>query len=184
MTKKILVLGGAGYIGSHTCKRLHAMGFTPVTFDNLSEGHADFVKWGELIVGDIRSRAALDAAIARVAPAAIIHFAAFAYVGESVTAPAKYYENNTLGSLNVAQAAVAAGNIPVIFSSTCATYGAPDVALISEDTPQAPINPYGHSKRMVEQILSDFSAAYGLRSICLRYFNASGGDPDRSEEHT
>ncbi|MEP5153134.1 UDP-glucose 4-epimerase GalE [Planktotalea sp.] len=178
MRQKILVLGGAGYIGSHTCKKLQSMGFDPVTFDNLSEGHAEFVKWGELIKGDIRSRADLDNAIARTKPAAIIHFAAFAYVGESVTNPGKYYENNTLGSLNVAQAAVAAGNIPIIFSSTCATYGTPDASLIDENTPQRPINPYGHSKRMVEQVLQDFSSAYGLRSICLRYFNASGDDPE------
>ncbi len=178
MKKKVLVLGGAGYIGSHTCKRLHALGLDPVTFDNFSEGHPEFVKWGDVIVGDIRSRADLDAAIARTAPTAIIHFAASAYVGESVANPSKYYENNTLGSLNVAQASVAAGNVPIIFSSTCATYGAPDVTPIGEDTPLSPINPYGHSKRMVEQILDDFSSAYGLRSIRLRYFNASGSDPE------
>lgn len=176
--KKVLVLGGAGYIGSHTCKQLHVMGFAPVTFDNLSEGHVEFVKWGELIVGDIRCKADLKAAIDKVNPVAIIHFAASAYVGESVIHPSKYYENNTLGSLNVAQASVDAGNIPIIFSSTCATYGAPDTVLIDEDTPQTPINPYGHSKRMVEQILQDFSSAYELRSTCLRYFNASGNDPE------
>ncbi|SMX27204.1 UDP-glucose 4-epimerase [Pelagimonas phthalicica] len=178
MTQKILVLGGAGYIGSHTCKKLRQKGFDPVTFDNLSDGHGAFVKWGELILGDIRSKPDLDAAIAKVAPAAIIHFAALAYVGESVSDPAKYYENNTLGSLNVVQAAADAGNIPIIFSSTCATYGTPDVSLITEETQQQPINPYGRSKRMVEQILQDFSAAYDLRSVSLRYFNAAGGDAD------
>ena len=176
--KKILVLGGAGYIGSHTCKRLRASGFDPVAFDNLSEGYAEFVKWGELIVGDIRCKSDLLSALARVRPAAVIHFAAYAYIGESVTNPGKYYENNTLGSLNVVQSLCDSGNIPLIFSSTCATYGIPDSKSISEDCAVQPINPYGRSKLMVEQILQDFSSAHGIRCACLRYFNAAGADPE------
>ena len=176
--RKILVLGGAGYIGSHTCKRLRASGFDPITFDNLTEGYADFVKWGDLIVGDIANKADLDKALKRVQPDAVIHFAAFAYVGESVTNPSKYYENNTVGSLRVAQALRDAGNIPLIFSSTCATYGVPASGVISETSPTCPINPYGRSKLMVEQILEDFSVAHDLRSVRLRYFNAAGADPE------
>ena len=173
---RVIVFGGAGYIGSHTCKELKANGMEPVAFDNLSEGYADFVKWGELIVGDIRDADAVKTAIAEVAPVAGIHFAAHAYVGESVTNPAKYYDNNLLGSLTIARAAQDAGNLPLIFSSTCAIYGDPGQSAIHEELPKAPINPYGHSKLMVEQILKDFSAAYDLRSVCLRYFNASGDD--------
>jgi UDP-glucose-4-epimerase GalE len=176
--KKVMVFGGAGYIGSHTCKRLAAQGFAPVVFDNLSEGYADFVKWGDLIRGDIRDAAQVTQALAQEQPAAIIHFAAHAYVGESVTDPGKYYENNVMGALNIAQAARDAGNIPLIFSSTCAIYGIPPGDRIDETCPKQPINPYGRSKWMVEQILADFSAAYDLRSVCLRYFNASGDDPD------
>lgn len=178
MMQKILVIGGAGYIGSHTCKRLAAQGFQPVVFDNLSEGYAEFVQWGELIRGDIRSPDQLRAALERVRPAAIIHFAAHAYVGESVTDPGKYYDNNVAGALNIACAARDAGNVPVIFSSTCAIYGTPPEGRIDETCPKQPINPYGRSKWMVEQMLADFSDAYGLRSVCLRYFNASGDDPD------
>ncbi|MEM9043696.1 MAG: UDP-glucose 4-epimerase GalE [Pseudomonadota bacterium] len=175
---KVLVFGGAGYIGSHTCKQLRAGGFEPVVFDNLTEGYRDLVKWGDLIVGDISDPEALAQAIERVNPVAAIHFAAYAYVGESVQDPEKYYRNNVLGSLNVAQAARAAGNLPLIFSSTCAIYGIPERDVIDETLPKRPINPYGRTKWMVEQILQDFSAAYGLRSVCLRYFNASGGDKD------
>lgn len=172
----VIVFGGAGYIGSHTCKELKSNGFDPVTFDSLSEGYADFVKWGDLITGDIRDRAAVDDAIARVKPVAAIHFAAHAYVGESVADPGKYYDNNVTGSLSIARAAQAAGNLPLIFSSTCAIYGDPGPVAIHEDLPKAPINPYGQTKLMVEQILRDFSTAHDLRSVCLRYFNASGDD--------
>lgn len=176
--RKVIVFGGAGYIGSHTCKDLRQNGFEPVVFDNLSEGYADFVKWGDLIVGDIRNATEIAAAIDRVQPVAAIHFAAHAYVGESVVDPAKYYENNVSGSLNVVQAAREAGNVPLVFSSTCAIYGDPGTATIQEDLPKAPINPYGRSKLMVEHILQDYASAYDLRSVCLRYFNASGDDPD------
>jgi UDP-arabinose 4-epimerase len=173
---KVIVFGGAGYIGSHTCKELKANGFDPVTFDNLSEGHAEFVKWGDLIIGDVCDPEAVATAIERVKPVAVIHFAAHAYVGQSVSEPAKYYANNVVGSLSVLQALRAAGNIPIVFSSTCAIYGSPTVPIISENLPKAPINPYGRTKLMVEQILQDFSTAYGLKSVALRYFNAAGDD--------
>ncbi|TCL09051.1 UDP-arabinose 4-epimerase [Shimia isoporae] len=175
---RVLVFGGAGYIGSHTCKNLSENGFTPVTFDNLSEGHKDHVKWGDLIVGDIRNQDELDKAVAKVRPSAAVHFAACAYVGESVRNPSQYYENNVRGSLNIIQTMHRAGNIPLIFSSSCATYGDPAADRISETTPQNPINPYGRTKLMTEHMLQDFSAAYGLRSVALRYFNAAGADPD------
>ncbi len=176
--KRILVFGGAGYIGSHTCKALHGSGFAPVVFDNFIEGHRDFVKWGTAVEGDIRDAAAVAQAFAQVDPVAAIHFAAHAYVGESVTDPGKYYDNNVSGSLNIAMAARDAGNVPLVFSSTCAIYGTPDVVAIREDTPPAPINPYGRTKLIVEGILQDFSSAYGLRSVCLRYFNACGADAE------
>lgn len=176
--KSVIVFGGAGYIGSHTCKELKANGFHPVCFDNLSEGYAEFAKWGDLIVGDVRNPDDVAAAIAKVKPVAAIHFAAHAYVGESVTDPAKYYDNNLSGSLSIIRAAKAAGNLPLIFSSTCAIYGDPGTAVIHENLPKQPINPYGRSKLMVEQILQDYSDAYDFRSVCLRYFNASGDDAD------
>lgn len=173
---RILVIGGAGYIGSHTCKALKAEGFDPVVFDNLSEGHRAFVQWGDLIEGDIRDRDAVTRAVETARPDAIIHFAALAYVGESVEEPAKYYDNNVSGALNIADVARRCGNIPIVFSSTCATYGIPPSPSIPEETVQAPINPYGRTKLIVENILKDFDTAYGLRSICLRYFNACGAD--------
>lgn len=176
----ILVVGGAGYIGSHTCKHLAENGFAPIVFDNLSEGYAEFVRWGPLVQGDIRDRAALDAAIAAHKPVAIIHFAALIEVGESVTEPERFYENNVGGALNIAAAARAAGNIPIIFSSTCATYGVPQAEVLTEDHPQNPISPYGRTKLMAEMILRDFDMAYGLRSVALRYFNASGAADDGS----
>lgn len=183
---QILVLGGAGYIGSHTCKRLAQSGFTPVVFDNLSEGHAHAVKWGELIEGDIQTPGDIAAAIEQTRPAAIIHFAAHTYVGESVEDPGKYYQNNVIGTLNVANAARDAKGIPIVFSSSCATYGLPSGDRLSEDMPQNPINPYGRTKLVNEMILRDFSSAYGLRSVCLRYFNAAGCDAELEigEEHS
>ena len=174
---RILVFGGAGYIGSHTCKALAEAGFEPVVFDNLSEGHREFVRWGELITADIRDRDAVFTAYARCRPAAAIHFAALAYVGDSVSDPEKYYQNNVAGSLHIIEAARQAGNVPLIFSSSCATYGFPKALPISEDTVQRPISPYGRSKLMVEQILADYQSAYGFPSVCLRYFNACGSDP-------
>jgi UDP-arabinose 4-epimerase len=181
----ILVTGGAGYIGSHACKSLARAGYLPVTYDNLVYGHEWAVKWGPLERGDILDRSRLDQVIAQYNPSAIMHFAAFAYVGESVTDPGKYFRNNVAGSLNLLEAARDHRIEQFVFSSTCATYGMPDRLPITESTPQNPINPYGASKLMVERMLSDFSAAHGLRSIALRYFNAAGADPENEigEDH-
>ena len=181
----ILVTGGAGYIGSHTCKALSRAGFTPITYDNLVYGHEWAVKWGPLEKGDILDTARLSKVIDTYKPAAVIHFAAFAYVGESVEHPAKYYRNNVVGTLNLLDAMRANGVDKIVFSSTCATYGIPNELPISEDAPQRPINPYGRSKLMIEQILADYSNAYDLKSISLRYFNAAGADPegDLGESH-
>jgi UDP-arabinose 4-epimerase len=174
----VLVIGGAGYVGSHCCKAFAAAGWKVVVFDNLSTGWEDFVRWGTLIKGDILDPAALAAAIAEVNPDAVAHFAAKAYVGESVSEPAAYYRTNTVGAMNVLDAMRAAGVDKFVFSSTCATYGAPLRTPIDEQHPQSPINPYGWSKLMVEAILKDYSAAYGLSFVALRYFNAAGADPD------
>lgn len=174
--KHVLVTGGAGYIGSHTCKALAAAGYVPVSFDNLVYGHEWAVRWGPFVQGDILDRAQLDAAIEAWQPVAVMHFAAFAYVGESVENPGKYYRNNVVGSLNLLEAMRDHGIDKFIFSSTCATYGVPDVVPIPETLPQRPINPYGASKLMIEQMLRDFDVAHGLRSISLRYFNAAGAD--------
>ena len=176
--ENVLVTGGAGYIGSHTCKALSQAGYQPVVLDNLVYGHDWAVKWGPLEVCDTTDSSAIESVIERYKPIAAIHFAAYAYVGESVTNPAKYYWNNVIGTLKLLDALHVKGVDKLIFSSTCATYGIPDGRTISELQPQRPINPYGHSKLMVEQILRDYDAAYGLRSIALRYFNAAGADPD------
>ncbi len=172
----ILVTGGAGYIGSHACKALSEAGFTPVTFDNLSHGHRACVRWGPLVLGDLLDQAAIAQAMLAFQPEAVLHFAAYAYVGESVVDPEKYYRNNVVGSLNLLSAMRKAGVDKLIFSSTCATYGIPEQMLISESHMQKPINPYGSSKLMIERILQDFDRAYQLRSACLRYFNAAGAD--------
>ena len=178
MHRKILVTGGAGYIGSHTCKALSRAGFTPVTYDNLVYGHEWAVKWGVLEKGDILDTSRLSRVIATYKPLAVIHFAAFAYVGESVENPAKYYRNNVVGTLSLLEAMHNNGVDKIVFSSTCATYGIPERVPIAEDTPQQPINPYGRSKLMIEQILADYGDAYGLKSVSLRYFNAAGADPE------
>ena len=174
----VLVTGGAGYIGSHTCKALSRAGFTPVTYDNLVYGHEWAVKWGALEKGDILDSPRLSHVIATYKPVAVIHFAAFAYVGESVENPAKYYRNNVAGTLSLLDAMHNNGVDKIVFSSTCATYGIPEKVPISEEAPQRPINPYGRSKLMIEQILADYGDAYGLKSISLRYFNAAGADPE------
>jgi UDP-arabinose 4-epimerase len=178
MKSTVLVTGGAGYIGSHACKALAQAGYTPVTCDNLVHGHEWAVQWGPLEVGDIADRARLDEVIAKHQPVAIMHFAAFAYVGESVQDPGKYYRNNVAGTLTLLEAARDHGIDRFIFSSTCATYGVPQQVPIREDHPQNPINPYGATKWMIERILADFDQAHGLRSIALRYFNAAGADPE------
>lgn len=177
MFQRVLVTGGAGYIGSHACKLLAAKGFEPITFDNLSTGWAQAVKYGPLVQGDLMDRAALDAAFAEYQPVALMHFAAFSQVGEAMADPGKYWRNNVLGSLTLVEAAVAAGCLDFVFSSTCATYGEQDGVLLTEDSPQQPINAYGSSKRAVEEILRDFRASAGLRTVIFRYFNVAGADP-------
>ncbi len=181
----ILVTGGAGYIGSHTCKALKGAGFSPVTYDSLVYGHEWAVKWGPLEIGDILDTERLSAVVRKYRPRAVVHFAAFAYVGESVTDPAKYYRNNVIGTLSLLDAMRTNDVTQIVFSSTCATYGMPDVVPMTEETPQHPINPYGATKLMIERIIGDYYTAYGLSSVSLRYFNAAGADPDgeTGEDH-
>lgn len=178
MTMRILVTGGAGYIGSHSCKALAAAGHEPIVFDSLVHGHAEAVRWGPLEQGDILDAARLDEVLRRYRPDLVMHFAAFAYVGESVTDPAKYYRNNISGSLCLLDAMMRNGVGKFIFSSTCATYGMPDTLPIREETLQRPINPYGFTKLAVERALIDYERAYGLKWAAMRYFNAAGCDPD------
>ena len=173
----VLVTGGAGYIGSHACKALADAGFTPVAYDNLSRGHDWAVKWGPLERGDLADSERLCDAIRTHRPIAVMHFAAFAYVGESVAAPEIYYRNNVFGTLNLLEAMRAEGLDRIVFSSSCATYGLPRALPIPETHKLDPINPYGRGKAMAEYILRDFEAAHGLRFISLRYFNAAGADP-------
>jgi UDP-arabinose 4-epimerase len=175
--KTVLVTGGAGYIGSHACQALAHAGYLPIAYDNLVHGHRWAVRWGPLVEADVLDRRALLAAFERYKPVAVMHFAAFAYVGESVVDPGKYYRNNVMGSLTLLQAMRDADVGRLVFSSTCATYGVPLSNPIGEDQPQNPVNPYGASKQMVERMLLDFGVAHGLRSISLRYFNAAGADP-------
>ncbi|MCP9786103.1 UDP-glucose 4-epimerase GalE [Cyanobium sp. N5-Cardenillas] len=191
---RVLVTGGAGYIGSHAVKALTRAGHQPVVLDNLVYGHADIVEKTlkvPLVLGQVGDREVLEPLLRGRHPAldgtalegkpieAVLHFAAYAYVGESVTDPAKYYRNNLGDTLTLLEALVATERpLPIVFSSTCATYGIPQQVPITEDHPQAPINPYGRSKWMVEQLLTDFAAAYGLPSVIFRYFNAAGADPD------
>ncbi|MDK4719496.1 UDP-glucose 4-epimerase GalE [Rhizobium sp. CNPSo 3968] len=172
----VLVVGGAGYIGSHTCLDLANKGFKPVVYDNFSNGHREFVKWGPAEEGDIRDRARLDEVLAKHKPAAILHFAALIEVGESVKDPVSFYENNVIGTLTLLSAAQAAGVKAFVFSSTCATYGLPQSVPLDESHQQVPINPYGRTKYIVEQALADYDQYKGLRSVILRYFNAAGAD--------
>jgi len=174
----VLVTGGAGYIGSHAAKMLHRTGYRVVVFDNLVAGHREAVKYGELVEGDITDVAAVRDALSRYRINAVMHFAAFLDVGESVRSPAKYYRNNVVGALSVLEAMVAEHVHTFVFSSTCATYGEPIETPIAETHPQQPINSYGETKLVVERALVHFERAYGLRSIALRYFNAAGADPD------
>ena len=170
---KVLVVGGAGYIGSHTCLALHGAGYEPVVYDNLSNGNRSSVRWGGLIVGDIRDGKAVEEAVSRVGPRAIIHFAGLIEVGRSVEDPLSYHDVNVGGSINVVKAASGAG-IPLVFSSTCATFGIPARLPMDEYHPQNPLNPYGQSKLAVERMIADVSAAGALRGVVLRYFNAAG----------
>lgn len=178
MKRPILVTGGAGYVGSHAAKALAAAGYLPVTLDNLGHGHRWAVRWGPLEEGDLLNRAFLDAVLAKWRPEAVLHFAGLISVGESVAEPGRYYQNNVVGSLNLLEAMRDAGIRRIVFSSTAAVYGEPEVTPIPETAPRRPVNPYGAGKAMVETILSDFGTAHGLRSASLRYFNAAGADPD------
>jgi len=175
---KVLVTGGAGYIGSHACKALSKAGFTPVTFDNFSTGWHDAVQFGPCVEGDLTIRADIDRAFADHAPAAIMHFAALSRVDEAMAKPGLYWRNNVLGSLNLVEAAVEHGCRDIVFSSTCATYGDQDNVILSETTAQYPINAYGASKQAIERMLHDFEATHGLRHVIFRYFNVAGADPD------
>jgi UDP-arabinose 4-epimerase len=172
----VLVTGGAGYIGAHTCKALSNSGYRPIAFDNLSLGHRDFIRWGPLVEGDIRDAAAVKSTCQAHDVIGAIHFAAYASVAESMTDPADYYQNNIAGTLSLLEGLQKAGVNTIVMSSSCAVYGVPERQPIDEDTVPNPINPYGASKLMGERILSDYGKAYGLRWSALRYFNACGAD--------
>ena len=174
----VLVTGGAGYVGSHACKALARAGYRPVTYDNLSTGHESFVCWGPLLKGDIRDHAALRDAILRHEVTSVLHFAACAYVGESVINPQKYYDNNVNGTLSLLRAMLDTDTMAIVFSSSCAIYGEPEQTPIPESCAKQPVNPYGASKLMIERVLMDYTRAYGLQAVALRYFNAAGADPD------
>lgn len=178
MPRYILVTGGAGFIGSHICKALSRAGMIPVAYDNLSTGHADSVRWGPLIWGELADAAALRRTMAEFSPECVIHCGANAYVGESVEMPRKYYRNNVVGSLTLLEACLDQNIDQIVFSSSCATYGVPASLPIREESPQHPVNPYGRTKLIFEMALEDFAAAYGIRFAALRYFNAAGADPD------
>jgi UDP-glucose 4-epimerase len=174
----ILIAGGAGYIGSHANKILNKRGFETVVYDNLSRGHREFVKWGHFVLGDVADKDQLRHCFKTYPIEAVMHYCAFCYVGESVDHPSEYYRNNVINTLNLLDVMVECGVKYFIFSSTCATYGNPLQIPMTEEHSQKPINPYGKSKLMVEQILKDYDAAYGIRHVCLRYFNAAGADPE------
>ena len=174
----VLVAGGAGYVGSHCCLALAAAGFAPVVFDDLSNGHKEHVQWGPLEQGDIRDGARLNAVFAAHRPVAVLHFAARIEVGESVKNPGAFFDNNVGGTITLIEAARRAGVNAMVFSSTCATFGDPVSLPMAEDHPQAPLNPYGRSKLMVEEALTDYDRYVGFRSAVMRYFNAAGADPE------
>jgi UDP-arabinose 4-epimerase len=174
----VLVTGGAGYVGAHTCKALARAGYLPLVLDNLSAGHKGFVQWGPLIQADIRDTEVVSQAMRSHQVDAVLHFAASAYVGESVANPQKYYENNVGGSLSLLSAMLQTSCRKIVFSSTCAVYGEPEALPIRETTPKNPVNPYGASKFMIERVLGDYASAYGMGFVALRYFNACGADPD------
>ncbi|CCG43061.1 UDP-glucose 4-epimerase GalE [Magnetospirillum molischianum] len=181
----VLVTGGAGYVGSHACKALSGAGFAPVCIDNLSRGHAQAVRWGPLIQGDLRDSALLRHTIAAYRPIAVMHFAAMAYPAESMSRPDLYYDNNVTGTLSLLQAMHETGIGIMVSSSSCAVYGTPARLPVTEDAPTAPISPYGSSKLMMEQMKAEFSRAFGLSYFALRYFNAAGADPagELGEDH-
>ena len=174
----ILIAGGAGYIGSHTNKRLNQKGFETVVFDNLIYGHREFAKWGDFVHGDLGNPEDIRVCFKKYRIQAVMHFGAFAYVSESVVDPAKYYWNNVANTLNLLEVMREFSVDKFIFSSSCATYGQPQEIPITEEHPQNPVSPYGKTKWMVEEILKDYDRAYGIRHINLRYFNAAGADPE------
>ena len=174
----ILIVGGAGYIGSQTAKRVAQAGLEPVVFDNLVHGHKWAVKWGPFVEGDLADGALIKDVLEQYAVTAVVHFAAYAYVGESVVHPRKYFRNNVAGTLNLLDAMLDTGVRDIVFSSTCATYGVPRNVPIGEDHPQAPVNPYGETKLAIERALHWYQRAYPIRFAALRYFNAAGADPD------
>jgi UDP-arabinose 4-epimerase len=174
----ILVTGGAGYIGSHTCKALRQAGFTPIVYDDLSRGNPEAVKWGELVTGQLADQALLRATLRNCRPAAVVHFAAYAYVGESTENPALYHRNNVGGTAELIAAMHDCGVRHVVFSSSCAVYGVPRAIPIGEDTPLEPVSPYGATKVACERMLRDCASAGTLNFVALRYFNAAGADPD------
>jgi UDP-arabinose 4-epimerase len=174
----VLVTGGAGYIGSHTAKALSKAGFEPVVLDNLSRGYRDAVRWGPFLKADVEDKAALRRAFREYSIDAVLHFAAFAYVGESMRDPGRYFQNNVTGTLNLLEAMREEGVTKIVFSSTCATYGDPQQIPISETCPQKPVNPYGESKLMVERLLYWYSGIHGFATVALRYFNAAGADTE------
>jgi UDP-arabinose 4-epimerase len=174
----ILVTGGAGYIGSHTCKALRLAGFDPVTYDNLDRGNREAVQWGALEIGELNQRARLREVFARYHPDAVIHFAALAYVGESNLNPTLYYQNNVAGTAVLLDGMRESGIGKIVFSSSCAVYGTPAVIPIPEETGCAPLNPYGATKMICERMLRECASAFPLSFVALRYFNATGADPD------
>lgn len=182
---RVLVTGGAGYIGSHTCKALAAAGHVPVVFDNLENGHRSAVRWGPLIQGDLADKALVRAALRDHAIGAVLHFAGYAYVGESMRQPGRYFRNNAFNTLTLLDAMQAEGVPAIVFSSTCATYGIPEGVPIDETHPQRPVNPYGESKLFAERAMHWYHQAHGIRHACLRYFNAAGADleGELGEEH-
>jgi UDP-glucose-4-epimerase GalE len=175
---KVLVTGGAGYIGSHAAKGLSKAGFEPVVVDNLSRGHREAVRWGPFVQADVGDQAALRQVLREYSIDAVMHFAAFAYVGESMQAPGRYFQNNVVSTLNLLEAMREEQVRKIVFSSTCATYGHPQQIPISEDHVQRPANPYGESKLMVERLLHWYSSIHGFAAVALRYFNAAGADPE------
>ncbi len=176
--KTVLVTGGAGYIGSHTCRVLARAGCVPVVFDNLSEGHRWAVRYGPLVEGDLNNTRSIDDALKTYRPEAVIHFAASGYIEESMRDPQKYFRNNVAGTINLLDAMRVAGVMQIVFSSTCAIYGVPQSVPIAEEHPKNPVNAYGESKYFAERMLHWHAYAYGLQYVALRYFNAAGADPD------
>jgi UDP-glucose-4-epimerase GalE len=176
MATSILVTGGAGYIGSHTCKALAGAGYRPIAFDNLSRGHETFVRWGPFVKGDLSNIELIREVCRTYGVAGVVHFAAFCYVDESIANPHMYYENNVAGTISLLAALRDTPTNVLVFSSTCAVYGEPECIPIVEHAEKKPINPYGASKLMVERLLSDYGRAYDMRWMALRYFNAAGAD--------